>query len=241
MKTHRPLISLLLVLATASPALSHFVFVAVEKDSSGQPAAHVWFSELAEADSADLLDKITAIEVWSRAATGEPKAVTVKKQSDKSGGGALVGPVPAPTTALSAHINYGVLTRRDETFLLHYHAKYLDASAADFKALARDKKLGFDIVPHASDKGFTLEVLFDGKPAAGSEVVVFDPTANEATTKTDAAGKMELPAAKPGLYSIRAKWIVPEAGKQGDKEYAQVNHYTTLVLRVPAKAAPQGK
>jgi uncharacterized GH25 family protein len=232
MKVHRILCSLFVLLSTASPALAHFVFLAVENDSSGQPAAHVWFSEFAEPDSADLLDKIAGIQVWSRSASGDSKDLKVTKQTDASGGGALVGVVPAGAQALSGHINYGVLTRRNETFLLHYHAKYLDASAAELQALARDEKLAFDIVPRAGDKGYTLEVLFQGKPAAGAEVVIFDPTADETTAKTDAAGKLELPAAKPGLYSIRAKWVVAEAGKQGDKEYAQVNHYTTLTLRV---------
>ena len=66
MKSHLPFAAALALLALASPALAHFVWVAVEKDSAGQPAAHVWFSELAEPDSADLLDKITTIKVWSR-------------------------------------------------------------------------------------------------------------------------------------------------------------------------------
>jgi hypothetical protein len=66
--------------------------------------------------------------------------------------------------------------------------------------------------------------------------VIFDPTAVETKGNTDEAGRIALPAAKPGLYSIRAKWVVKEAGKQGDQEYPQVNHYSTLALRVPAAA-----
>jgi uncharacterized GH25 family protein len=223
----------LALLSAASPAFAHFVWVAVEKDSAGQPAAHVWFSELAEPDSADLLDKIVTVKVWSRLAAGKPMDVKVTKQTLNGGGGALTGPVPAGTPALSAHINYGVLTRREQTFLLHYHAKYLDAAAAEFKTLVRDPALSFEIVPHRNEKDFTLEVLFRGKPVAGSEVVILDPAANETQAKTDDAGRVQLPATRPGLYSIRAKWVVMEAGKQGDKEYPQVNHYSTLALRVP--------
>jgi hypothetical protein len=226
-----------LLLAVASPAAAHFVWVSIEASSSGPPTAHVWFSELAEPDSADLLDKIAAVKVWRRSSDGKSIDTAVAKQT-KGEGGALVGKLPAGVTVLSAHINYGVLTRRDQTFLLHYHAKYLDMSASGWKALARDERLAFDIVPHATGKDITLEVLFQGKPAAGAEIVVFDPTTKETEAKTDAAGRVVLPpTTRPGLYSIRAKWVVNMAGKEGDKEYAQVNHYTTLALRVPQSFA----
>jgi len=220
------------IFAVASPALAHFVWVAVDKDSAGQDTAHVWFSELAEPDSADLLDKISSVEVWSRSVAGQPKEVKVTKQSLAGGGGELLGAVPAGTPSLSAHINYGVISRGNSTFLLQYHAKYLNTSAADFKALARDEALSFDIVPQLIDKGFSLDVIFRGKSVSGSEIVILDPAGNETQAKTDDAGRFQLDAAKPGLYSIRAKWVVMEPGKQADKEYPQVNHYCTLALRV---------
>ncbi len=221
------------LLVAAAPASAHFVWVSVEKDSSGQPAAHVWFSELAEPDTAELLDRIAAIQVTSRTAGGKPAAVAVTKHTQGSGG-ALVGAVPAGTPALSAHYKYGVITRGENTFLLQYSAKYLDAAAKDFALLSRDTSLPLDVVPQVADKGFTLQVLFQGKPAAGSEVVIFDPTAAQTDAKADEAGKLSLTAARPGLYSIRAKWVVKQAGKEGDKEYPQVNYYGTLALRVPA-------
>jgi uncharacterized GH25 family protein len=241
MKLHRLLVALLVVLVSAPQLLAHFVFVAIANDSSGRPAAHVWFSELAEPDNAELLDKLAAIKVWSRSKDGAVKDVKVTKQTDASGGGALVGAIPEGAAALSAHINYGVLTRQDQTFLLQYHAKFLEAGSPDLTALTRDEKLTFDIVPHARDKGYTLEVLFQGKPVAGSEVVIFDPAAAETTSKTDEAGKLELDTTKPGLYSIRAKWVVNEAGKLDGKEYPQVNHYSTLTLRVPEAGAASTK
>jgi hypothetical protein len=62
--------------------------------------------------------------------------------------------------------------------------------------------------------------------------VIVDPAGDETEAKTDEAGRAQLAAAKPGLYSIRAKWVVIEAGKQDGKEYPQANHYCTLALRV---------
>jgi uncharacterized GH25 family protein len=218
--------------AVQSPVLAHFVWITVAKDSAGQPQAQVHFSEMAEPDAANLLDRVAAVKVWSRTATGKPAELKLTKQiTDEVG--SWVSAVPEKTAAVSGSIKYGVLERRGMVFLLFYHAKYLDAGAADFKALARDEALALDVVPHAEGKGYALEVLFQGKPVEGSEVVVLDPESNERALKTDAKGRVTIDA-KPGLYSIRAKWTLNEAGKEGDKEYPQVNHYSTLALRVPA-------
>ena len=125
------------LLAAATPARAHFVWISLEKDSSGQPAAHVWFSELAEPDSADLLDKIAATKAWSRGADGKPTMLNLSKHVEGNGG-ALIGPIDAEAKALGASIKYGVLTRREQTFLLNYYAKYLEATPANLKALGRD-------------------------------------------------------------------------------------------------------
>lgn len=240
MKSRMTALAALVMLAVATPAWAHFVWISVEKDSSGQPAANVWFSELAEPDSAVLLDKITTIKAWSRGADGKPTSLKLTKQA-VGNGGALIGPIGADANALGASIKYGVLTRREQTFLLNYYAKYLEATPANLKTLARDESLPLDVVPHASENGITLEVTYKGKPVAGSEVVIFDPTAKEIEAKTDEAGKIELDTAKPGLYSIRAKWVVMEAGKDGDKEYPQVNNYCTVALRIPGAPAAATK
>jgi uncharacterized GH25 family protein len=234
-----PLAAACIVTMTAT-ASAHFVWISVEKDSSGQPTAHVWFSELAEPDSADLLDKIATTKVWSRTADGKTTTLKLTKHVEGNGG-AWIAPVAADTKALSASIKYGVLTRREQTFLLNYYAKYLEATPATLKALGRDESLPLDVVPHAGEKGITLEVLYQGKPVAGSEVVIFDPASNQIDAKTDDSGKVALDTTRPGLYSIRAKWVVMEAGKEGDKEYPQVNNYCTVALRVPGPAGAAGK
>src|SRR5262245_34570471 len=101
MKSRLVLFAWLELVGTASPAFAHFVWVSVEKDSAGHPTANVWFSELAEPDSADLIDRVTAVKVWSPSAAGKPAEVKVAKQTLAGGGGALIGGVPAGTPALS--------------------------------------------------------------------------------------------------------------------------------------------
>jgi uncharacterized GH25 family protein len=211
-------------------ASAHFVWVAVEKSSAGAATAQVWFSELAEADAANLIDKIAAVKVWTRSG-GKSQTVAVAKEI-KGDLGALAGSVPPGTTNLSAHASLGVVTRREQTFLLQYSAKYLEAGSADLKTVARDEALPLDVVPHAGDKEWSLEVLYKNKPVAGSDVVILDPENNESEVKTDESGRVKLGALKPGLYSIRAKWVAAEPGKLEGKEYPQVNHYCTLALRV---------
>ncbi|MDX1947831.1 MAG: DUF4198 domain-containing protein [Pirellulaceae bacterium] len=228
---HLGFASLLLALV-ASPALAHFVWVAVEKDSSGQPTAKVWFSELAEPDVAKLLDKVTAVKVWTRQGTEKPSELKLTKQVSGELG-ALVSAVPAGTSNLSAHLKYGVVTRREQTMLLHYFAKYLDGTADNLKQFGRDEGLALDVVPQLADGGIELQVLYQGKPVAGSDVVVLDGDGNETDHKTAADGRVKIAGAKPGLYSIRAKWVVMEAGKDGDQEYPQVSNYCTLALRMP--------
>jgi len=236
MKTRLLVLAVAAVLGLAFAAQAHFVWVAVDKDKSGQAVANVWFSELAEPDSADLLEKILTIQVFGQGADSKPQPVKVTKQDvGTNGGGALVGMVSADTKALSAQIKYGVMTRGDKTFLLQYYAKFLDSSASDLKKLARDERLTLDVVPHVTDKGYSIEILYKGKPVAGSDLVLHDPAAKQTEAKTDEKGRVELVTAKPGLYSVRAKWVVEEKGKEGEKEYAQVNNYCTLALRVVGK------
>jgi uncharacterized GH25 family protein len=229
MKVRLAFSALATLLIAASQAAAHFPWVAVEKGDT----VHVWFSELAEPDNAELLDRIAKINVWTRSAQGPKQPVTGLEKNVADGGGAWVAKVPTGTNAASASINFGVLERRGERFLLEYHAKYLDAKSPELKKLARDESLKLDIVPQKADKAFDLTVLFQGQPAAGAEVVIFDSVAAETTAKTDQSGRINMPITKPGLYSIRAKLVVKEAGKLGDQEYPQVNHYCTLALRVP--------
>ncbi|HUE69313.1 MAG TPA: DUF3386 family protein [Pirellulaceae bacterium] len=221
----------------AHAAQAHFVWVAVQNDSTGQPQAHVWFSELAEPDDAALIDKIAQTKAWSRAAGKKEGTALALVKEVKDGGGALVGKLPGDAAAVSARCAYGVIERRGMVFRLEYYAKYLDGSSPDLKALAREEQFDLDVVPELSGKECKLVVLWKGKPAAGSEIVAFDATGDQHDLKTDDHGVAKLPLGKPGLYSIRAKWVSEESGKDGDKEYEHANHYCTLALNVPGDKA----
>jgi hypothetical protein len=213
----------------AACAEAHFVWLAIEKASDGSPVARVWFSELAEPDSAELLDRIARVEVWAVRGHQPPQKLSLNKLVEGEGG-CWTAPLPADTTGLAATLCYGVVSRGSGPMLLHYHARYLDAAEAA-KAAASDR-LTLQIVPRPATDGWDLQVLYQGQPAAGSEVVIFDPAGNETKKQTDAQGRVHLPrAGKAGLYSIRARWALEASGEHDGKPYQQVVHYATLALR----------
>ena len=219
------------LLLSAIPAHAHFVWVAVHNNSSGQPQAYVFFSELAAEDDEALLDKIAETKVSARSISGATP-LKLTKQVDK-GTGAWVGQLPeGGAGALSATCNYGVLDKRGQIFLLKYYAKYLDAAHPGFKALARDESLPLDVVPSgAAGEKRTLTVTFQGKPVDGSEVVVLDPTGKEEKLKTNEKGEVEIASGAKGVYSIRAKFEIEKPGSENGKEYKKTVHYCTLALR----------
>ena len=66
-------------------------------------------------------------------------------------------------------------------------------------------------------------------------MTVVDPSGKEHDAiKTDDSGKVTFDLSKPGLYSIRAKWVVDAKGQEGEKSYEKANHYSTLTLRIAA-------
>src|SRR5688500_14175415 len=99
-------------LAFAAPASAHFVWVVAQADSAGQPSAQVYFGELAEPDSADLLDKIAATKAWSRTADGKSAPLKLAKHVEGNGGW-WTAPLAGEAQAISAAIKYGVLMRRE--------------------------------------------------------------------------------------------------------------------------------
>ena len=110
--------------------------------------------------------------------------------------------------------------------------------------LARAERLPLDIVPAVADGKLNLEVLYQGKPSASSEVIVIDPAGKEKELKTDAEGKVAVAAPESGRYAVRAAHLeTDKSGTRGDKKYAQTWHYCTLLVDVtgapPRPIAPR--
>lgn len=220
----------------ASSAQAHFLWLVTEPSGDARQVK-VYFGEEAGPDDPDLLPKVADSKVWavSGGHRSEPKEVSLKIEGD-----ALVGTLTAEQSngAVVLQKNYGVMTRGPEPYLLMYFAKsYTTQLPGDWDALSKKDQLPFELVPELNGDELTVKVLWEGKPVEGSQVTVEGPGLEEKLQGDTAAdGKFKAKLANAGVYSIRARHIVPTAGEQDGKAYKSVKNYTTLSLNyVPAR------
>ncbi|MBI1902029.1 MAG: DUF3386 family protein [Planctomycetia bacterium] len=221
----------------ASPARAHFIWVVLESKSDGAATAHVYFSETPSPGEAHLVDRAARAKVFLRESGGKGAPVELKAATQGDVGELCCEVKPAGAACLEATCKYGVITRGEKSSLLHYYAKCLEYSPAALRDLGRSESLPLDIVPHAKGQGLELEVLWQGKPAAGSQVVVIDPSGESSELKAGDDGRVTIETLRPGKYAARARVVVDKPGTDDGEEYAQELHYSTLVLVVPEQAA----
>jgi uncharacterized GH25 family protein len=237
----------LLLCGLALPARAHFVWIIPDKGAGGSDALVV-FSDDQAPDPNVSVTKIARTELFAVGADGRtiPLKATEGKDAYRV---AALGKGPA---VYGGVCRYGVVQKgKAEPFLLVYCAKALvgatlrESPEQFWKATGR---LPLEIVP-IEGKGMA-RVLYEGKPVADAEVVVMAPgKAESVERKTGADGtfKLDRPEAN-GLYAIRARHVLPEAGKEGGKSYKEMRYYATLTFPVsaagsagsgPAKADPE--
>jgi N-acetylneuraminic acid mutarotase len=129
--------------------------------------------------------------------------------------------------------DYGVITRGPDTFLLRYYAKTgPELGNEAWSEVSVGDHLPLDIVPKQKGETVVLQVNWQGKPVSGAEVHVAGPNIEEVKVNTDETGIVDFPVGDDGLYSIRARHVVPESGEHDGKTYDEVRYYTTLALRI---------
>jgi hypothetical protein len=95
--------------------------------------------------------------------------------------------------------------------------------------------LKLEVVPLLNAKGGpAVKVLWEGKPLADAEVVLYVPGKSETVEKkSDKDGLVKLEqGTKDGVYGVRAAHSVKKKGKAGGKEYAVQRSYCTLTFPV---------
>lgn len=226
-------LSVCLVALATMPAWAHFVWIATAPNAAGKPAVHILFGEDAIACEANLLDNVKHTKVWAHEAGKQPVEVKLEKEI-KGENGTWTAATDLKGKAFTATCEYGISSRGKEPYLLVYHAKHIDATdPAALKDFARIESVKLDIVPTINGEEGELQVLFNGKPAAKAQVMIWTPDKYEKETEqfTDDHGKVKFKANQKGLWQIRARHQNDVAGKRGDKEYPFERHYTTLVLK----------
>jgi uncharacterized GH25 family protein len=224
-------------------AQAHFIWIDMAPAADGRPQARLYFSETPEPGEPHLIEKIAHTRAWARDAEGHTADLKVGKADSESALLPLAGEVAA-AASLEAVCDYGVYQRGQAGLLLQYYAKRLSGEwARHADTLARADKLALDIVPRLEGERLAIEVLYQGQPAAASEVIVVDPAGELHELKTDAKGRVTADAASPGRYAVRAAHIESDkAGEREGKKYSQTWHYCTLLVDVrPPAAAPAGE
>jgi hypothetical protein len=224
--------ALVLVLAVTVSARAHFVFILPVE---GSRKAQVVFSDTLKPDRAELLKKIAHTRFSTRV---DGKDIAVKTTTGKNTIDMTVEG-KGPTWVVGV-CDYGVSTRGKEPVLLTYFCKSIVGAGARREAEIYQQafpllKLDVVLLPAASG-GPAVKVLWEGKPLAAAEVVLYVPGIDKPVEKkSDADGmvKVEKPT-KNGLYGVRAAHTVKKSGKLGDQEFAVQRSYCTLTF--PASA-----
>jgi uncharacterized GH25 family protein len=221
------------LLLLAAPVRAHFLWIVPDEPADGKPATHIIFSDDLNPGAADLLKKVAKTEAYAR--NLDLKTTDLKLTEDKN---VLRVGVKEKGQVLGAVCKYGVFQKgNDEPALIYYYAK--SYAGEDLKKPPPDNlmkpwdKLALEIVPLVEEKK-TVQVLWQGKPLAGAEVVLLVPGDDkpvQGMTDKDGLYKVVNPKAN-GVYGIRALYTEKTAGEYDGKKYNLIRHYATLTFPV---------
>jgi hypothetical protein len=226
------------------PAQAHFLWIAVEKETSEKGAsnlgtgeralAEVWFNEAPTAGGEHLIGKVAQTHAWLRTPGARPVTLALKQQIHDHLG-ALVSELSASSPySVEARCDYGVFTRGDRSQWLTYYAKHLQFdSLAKLGSLAKTESLALDLVPAAKDDGLTFTCLWQGKPAAEVEMVLVEPGGERKSLTSDKQGQVQVRPAAAGEYAVRARFVEPDRkGEKDGKVFTGALHYATLTMNL---------
>ncbi len=231
--------------AAAARAEAHFLWIAPDP-SPHESQVHVYFSETPEADDPSLLsglDGLTLREISVDGKSHDLKTVTGKQSL------VAIPSASAPAQSFSLNHTYGLFGRVGEPSLLVYHSRMYPASARNqWQPPASKQQLPLELVPALADGKLVVRVLWKGQPLADAEMKGEAAGQRKIDGKTDASGSYAIAASEPGIYAFRAKHVEPVAGTHGGKKYANIRHYSTLVVtyvgepsrEVTARTVPAG-
>lgn len=206
----RSIFALCVIASLANSAMAHFVFIVPQADGKN---LKVVFSETLEPDDAVTLGPVAKLAL---SADGKPVALKPREHH-------LDGKLPSGAV-ISGSIDYGVMSRGGQSFLLKYHAKSIDGYAA-----AKTVNLPAELTTERLGAEFVFRAMLNGRAAPQVEVTVLLPDGTSAKATTDADGRTKRFAAA-GRYGAWARVVEKSAGEFDGKKYTEVRHYPTLVM-----------
>lgn len=210
------LFALLTLAGLATRADAHFLWLSIRSAETRELHGH--FSEGRFDDTVPFLN--ATLEKAELSMAGKPLAW----QIHTSGATCRLGD---GADLVSGSMLYGLFGRGGGQQLLYYDAK----AAWDLEAAGRRVGLAVEILAHRVEDDLTLTVLREGKPVAGSEVIVVqDGTiyGQELETGEDGTVRMVFPASP--AFAVRARVREAGTGEHNGKPYDGVLRYSTLCI-----------
>ena len=215
-----------------APCQAHFLWI-VAGPQSRDGHAHIFFSESAEPDDPELLNRVADLKVWQSSQDGSVQSLDVTKATDSF----VAVPKPGEGPVFGLSHTYGIIKRSGESFLLKYQAKSQpSADPQTWRVIEHAQRLPLEIVPRANGSSTILTVFWLGKPLAGSTITVTGPKIDKKLEATsNEHGEVTFGLKLPGLYSIRAKHSEMATGEWSGQSYSSIRHFATLSLSVGDK------
>jgi uncharacterized GH25 family protein len=219
---HRFLLSTLLLLASATTASAHFVFVV---PAANNTKANVILSEDLDPDEGVDIAVIGGVKLVARDTSGQEKPLELEKLEH-----AYAVQFPADSTQLiHGTCVFGVMQRGDsKPFLLQYHPKTIIGDAFTSKT-SLGEEAPVEIVPLGEPGAIKFQVLVKGKPVADAQVNVICPDGNAKKITTDSDGQTTA-FEQRGRYGVWTRSAEPTSGEHEGKPYAEIRRYATLVV-----------
>lgn len=190
----------------------------IERDGQSGPV-RVYFGEPAEAPGAESEDELGRLKHFEVLGT-EGKAGKATRVGDH-----LVAPLSAAGDAwLFDDQVFDPWQGEDKRYeAVSYYARAGRSSTAS--------RLAFELVPTAAQaNSFTLQ--FHGKPLAATEITLIDQARKQQALKTDAQGRVTLPALAKGRYIVVAAHKEPVQTQIAGQQVATMHHISTLTFAV---------
>ena len=217
----------------ATTAVAHYLWIGVNDEGDSQ-TVNVYFQEGARPGPGKYLDPFVENgKTWVR--TPGMKATPLPVAETKGDGTRwLSGPLDtAAPRSIESTGTYGVYRYGKTDVLLHYRAKYVDATGTkDLDALARAEALDLDVVPAWRDGKLTVTVLWKGEPAVGRTVKIRGAKFH-VNVKTDDAGVVTFEPPAAGRFTFLTNVDYPREGEHGGKAYTLVRHHSSLSIALP--------
>lgn len=210
--------------ALAALSQAHFIWGVYDPANPGRVTFDL-VEEPGEKSLPQLKPNFENLKAWC---DGKPISLTYQQTS-------LAGTTSAPQPAYGV-LDYGVLAREGDPFLLTYYAK----AARNFDEAATKVGTGMEVIATRHGENIMAVVLLNGEPAVDAQAFIHGPN-GLLVDSTDEEGRLEFTQPMHGTLGIRVRVIEEKEGEQNGTAYSESRSYATLSVPLDAYGIPTGR